>query len=535
MESVSLGSGNGSEVSPGPESLRVASDVSGAVAAPWLFLMTGLLVPVAHLVALKPLVVTAIPVIAGVSGFAAYFSGRRRMREHESGVAARVRAIILLLLASGLAAWAIEAMTLTRSGLPGGIQAAIEQLGFWLIVSISLAQWLLTEMIARAFRNRLLLFSVLSEKPDALLAATYRDFSDEAIDAWADTRKTKNLMRFFAFWSVAILIIFAWAAHRPFTWTVDMLYGCALVFFLARVKSANDAQAELTFFGEGLRVNPAHRRKNGAIALVLGTACVAVSLVLAAFPAALDSRILADLYAWIVRLLTSLHHPVLHAAPAVPSAPAFSPPPDLQNLQPRVDARSFAAVRLILRILAIGIGAAAAGGLVWLVIAPLFRGRPRRASGAARMGLWVAVRRFMQTVGAWARGLVETAAFFGGDALLGARGRRTAAGAESAIRLRAARHDVLRRAGRRRKMIRGFFKVVRWGERHGVVFSPADGPREYAERASIRVAAAGGELREVAELYERELFAPAPLDTDATARYFRLIKTLLQERHATHA
>ena len=171
------------------------------------------------------------------------------------------------------------------------------------------------------------------------------------------------------------------------------------------------------------------------------------------------------------------------------------------------------------------LAAAAVAGLLWLLLAPLFRLRRRRVSISSTLAAFgariaAALRRWASEIRDSVAGLREArgtgvSIAAAGDETRGAKRRR-----------RGGRLMVI--AGGERRFAGAFRRLARWGGDRGAAFATSLGPQEYATLLASRVPDLRAELERIAELYELQLFSPAPLSGRERSRYFKMIKEVVR-------
>jgi hypothetical protein len=393
----------------------------------------------------------------------------------------------------------------------------------WLLLIAT--QWLFSAAIYRALDRRALFRESVERWGHGDPAAAYRSFADEAGEALAAVRRIRRIVRFFAVWSIAMLILVEWILRRPFPVWEEVLLGAALLVELAVMKPLGAWEEEQTLMGEGIRMNESERLVGNASALLLAVPCLALAVLLGLAPALLPDSLIAAFFHWLASLF---NHPVraVGPPPPPPAAPAFPTRPEiLQKLAggppPAPSLLLQEILRFIGRALLVLLGLAT----LWFLIHPLIRGR--RGAGRTPFDLIASIPRrlrlllsalleWMRSLGAAVRASGDVEGVKGLRAMIArvgrARGRRAPAPSASA-----------------RRFVRSFFRLVRWAEGKGVPFSGSFGPLEYARLICAHIPEAGPAAEGVALLFERNQYSGVPLSGQALSAYYEGIRTVMKK------
>lgn len=503
-----------------------------AVAAPALFVIFGLFIPFVRLLDLALAARIAIPLlVAAVAGVTALVD-RRLAGLHIGGAAAASREFVVLLLGCALIMWGVLRAPLVK---------LVTRPELWIALAAATAVWLLSGVFRRSLAQReFFLASVLRavesgsrdpSRSEALRAAT-RDFAIEAGEAQEALSKARRWLVFFLVWYVGMLTLLAWilgsaAEGEQIGICVSAVVALAALAVLARMGE------DQHLIMEG--VLPSHEGSllSSTVSVSLFLLCGLLALLLALLPAGIPQSTVAAIVAWLLALLARIPSPEVHGGAPPPARPFPSPRPEfLGHLRSLPPAHGWELVGKILTYLGWSLLALVAAGIIWVLISPLFRLKGHRLDMPTLIrATW---RRTLNSLTAASGRMIDALSILLGLRVHAGRGsfEEPAQSSErrprNAVGRRGARMiDVLFGSSDRR-FVRAFFKLVRWGEGHGVSFTRSVGPVEFAERLATRVPEASGKLSEIALLYEEHLFSAQPLSGARLATYFHRIEEVVR-------
>ncbi len=434
-----------------------------------------------------------------------------------------VRALAATLLLSGLGIWAV-------AGDP--FDSYLRSAELWITVALVTLLFLLRTVLQRGLNvRRFFVQAVLrsvnapSEASIALqsVAGATREFSVEAGEAASGVTRVRRLLIFFLIWSLGALVVDGWVLHRQ---NVLLQVGLALtavavLFGLTLLGRMDEEQRLLT---EGLLPSREGSRLRSLLAGLLFALALLLSLFAASAPPLLSESALRQIMAWLAWLIHLLPSPKPRAytPPPPPRAPTPHHSPLFDQLKALPAMQGSDLIGRILTYLGWTIAGAAALGVLWLLVAPIFRadyGSEGLRGRLRSMGLYLS--RLLANAARWARELIGA---FGGF-------QNPGEGASAEERTTKRRTLPRRRGGLLsslfgtggRRFSRAYLRVVRWGEARGVPFSHSDGPREYLERVERKAPESRDLLELIGELYERHLFSPRPLSAEQMSAYFKAI------------
>lgn len=503
------------------------------VSTPVLFVVFGVVLPIGGAVGLDSSFEVLLGLLLAASGAAVYLVERQLMRVRRTGVASEIREIVVLLLANGLLVWGFLRQPLGQVVRGAELWTAVASVSLvWALVGV-----FRRTMARREFYVEAVARAAETKTPDRMeseaVAAATRDFSFEAGEAAESVTKCRRWTIFFIVWQAGVLVVAEWAMNRlNIAQEIGICFSVAVALYdlvvLGRMREDQRLLAEgLMPTKKGVRIKSA---VSGSIFAAAGTA----SLLFALRTAFIPRSALESFFAWIVSLLARIPSPTQRPfAPSPISRALPKPPRELSDgLAGLPSAHGSEILAQLLGYLGWTLLALLALAFLWLLVSPLFRLRLRR--GELFAVLWEMVRQAGRSLTRSFRGLVEAVGLLIGlrhdRALLGTRGS-VADNTRAEKRTRRRASIALFRAvfgGKDHRFRRAFQRFVSWGEQHGVPFSTAVAPKEYADLVGRRVPELAGELARIADLYEQHLFAPRPLSADALERYFTAIKGVIR-------
>ncbi len=503
-----------------------------AVIVPFLFLSLIFEIIVTKILAVAPLVAAALPLLLLAVGAIEYLVGWWLGATRENGIAPLLRELLLVLICGAAALLALTGTFLSPL-------SALARPDFWAATIALFLQWLLTQSFRRRLRDHSLLLTLLEGKEETRRPAFYREYGQEAADTLAGLSQVRR--------QILLLLVVALSALAVSTWGFGVSLSIAetsaaivyVVASLLALRSVRLLAFEQLAASEGAGWTPRQLTLGAAQAvLLLAAVCLAAIPVAWTHPLLSESLLLRALR-WLAALLASL----LGRGAPPPTLPQFQPPPALppmgQALRslPNAGPPAWAALlRTILQALGWGLLGAGALALLAFLLRPLLRMRP--AAGGARRPVARAVRYLVELAQelvarlhllfsrdrsrsqGWRLSRLRRADRSGGGGRAGARDSRGAGKEEEEL------HRRLPLA----LFLRAFRRLVRWGERAGVRFSPAYAPREYAGLLGKRVPEAAPLLAEIAAIFEEGLYSGRALSRERLAAYFRAVGQVARMR-----
>lgn len=395
-----------------------------------------------------------------------------------------------------------------------------------------LSMWFTSFGLHRAFREREIFLSILVGKQGRELRTTVRSYSTEAGESAARMRQVKRV----AIWFQALILLTLFAAllgGRGIGPGVLLLIVLHLGLGLACTAVLNGYLEEQGYFGGGFVLPPALRRRRVGAALLFAALAALLTWPLVGAEPPLPASYLEAFFAWLSDLLTpdgplEARRPQLGGAGA--EAPAQERGRDLPFLPGELGAQSDWAARLFQALL-VTVLAALGLGLAVFLVRPLFSGDLREMlRGFSLAALWRGfaggLREAAATAAAaWRRLLAAprgAAQRLAATVTRAARGRRRQA---------QARRTLLRR-GSHGAAVRGFVRLIRWGERAGVPFRRSAAPLTYLRALGARLPERRAELEAAGALFEELVYSAHGATGERSSRFQGLVRGLLRRRPA---
>jgi hypothetical protein len=431
-------------------------------------------------------------------------------RERVSGLFLRLREAILTLAA------ALVLLTLLSARPFHGDFNPLQYDVIWPLL-LCAAQWLFTLSVQQRLRPRELFLSLLSGKAGHALKNAARDAGAEAGEAHEGLGKLSRLavvMELFVILPYiglqAALVVQGFPSPAIGVTARVLLYTVAGVAFLVIMNGFKEEQLHLL---EGLAHDPqqAIRRSAGPLAGICSLFLVA--LLLPGRSALLPLSALARFFNWLAHLIPPAHP---REAPLIARQPGNETGAGMFNgLQFGLpEAHESPLLVQILHIAGIVLAAAAAAGLLFFIVRPLFS-RDARRSARRLHPLRRAIRdvrlilRFLahlpRAISVWMRtpgknlSAIPRAIIDSVRESIAGR-RRAASGA-----------DRTRRVARSRA-VREFRRLARWGRKAGIALTGTEGPMEYARLLAARAPEKASALSQAALLFEELVYADAPAE-----------------------
>jgi len=501
-----------------------------AVVVPFLFLSLVFEIVVTKLITVALLVVAVLPLLLLVVGAVEYLVGWWLGARRENGVAPLLRELLVILIIGALAILALMGAIL--SPLSG-----LTRPDFWVATIALFLQWLLTQSFRRRMRDHTLFIALFERREKAETPEVYREYGEEAADTLAALSWVRKRILFLLVVVLAALSVVMWGFGFVLSAAEVIATVAYVVVSLLAVRSLRTLAFEQLAFAEGAAWSPRQLTVAAAQAAFLLVVVCLAAIPIATSHALLSAALLGRFLRWLASLLASL---APHGAP-LPPLPPFQPPAAptpmeeaLRSLPAASPPAWTALLRAILQALGWGVLGAGALALLAFLLRPLLR--LRWAAGGARRPAARAVRYLVELAQGFAArlrllfagGALRGKGFLhrhrvdgrGGAPESGARDPRGAEGGKEELRARLPLALFLR----------AFRRLVRWGDRIGVRFSPAYAPREYAGLLGKRVPEAEPVLAEIAAIFEEGLYSGRSLSDERLAAYFRAIGRVARMR-----
>ena len=501
-----------------------------AVVVPLLFLSLVFEIVATRIVTAAPLLQAALPLLLLVVGAVEYLVGWWLGAQRENGAGPLLRELLIVLIAGAAAILAL-------AGAIGSPLSGLGRADVWAAMIAVFLQWLLTHSFRRRMRDHALFLTLFEGREEARASAIYRDYGEEAAATLAALSWVRKRILTLLVAACAALAVFTGGFGLRLTAAEAIATVAYLIVSLLALRSLRSLAFEQLALAEGASYSPPQLALAAAqAALLLGAVCLA-AVPIAGSHAPLSESLLRRLMEWLAALLASL---LPHGA-SMPAVPHFARPPApsemaeaLRSLPAAGPPAWTALLRTILQALGWGLLGAGALALLAFLLRPLLRLRPRLAG--ARRPVARALRYLVElAIGFVARlrllfaGGASPAAGWGPARGL-RRGGRGGAPRSGARDSRGGGEDELRRRLPLAPFLRAFRRLIRWGDRVGVGFSPAYAPREYAGLLGKRVPEAKALLAEIAAIFEEGLYSGRTLSDERLAAYFRTIAQVARIR-----
>ena len=398
-----------------------------------------------------------------------------------------------------------------------------------------LIMWLASFGLHRAFREREVFLSLLIGKEGPQLRTAVRSYSTEATESVARMRQVKRV----AIWFQTLILLALFVAllgGREIGTGLLLLVLLHLALGLTYTAVLNGYLEEQGYFGGGFVLPPALRRRRVGTALLFVALAALVTWPLGGTEPPLPASYLGAFFAWLNDLLTpdqplEARQTELRTGSSEPLQERERERSQLmgeQREQSDLAARLFQAV-LITVLLALGLG------LIVFLVRPLFsRDLGEMLRGFSLAGLWRGFARGLSQAAATALAALrrmlaaprDVAERLAATVTRAARERRRQARARRAVRSRL-------RHGAHGAAVRGFVRLVRWGERSGVPFRRSVAPLDYVRALGARLPERRAELEAVGVLFEELVYSAHGDAGGRTTRFQGQVRDLLRRRSDT--
>ena len=398
-----------------------------------------------------------------------------------------------------------------------------------------LIMWFASFGLHRAFREREVFLSLLIGKEGPQLRTAVRSYSTEATESVARMRQVKRVVIWFQ--TLILLALFvALLGGREIGTGLLLLVLLHLALGLTYTAVLNGYLEEQGYFGGGFVLPPALRRRRVGTALLFVALAALVTWPLGGTEPPLPASYLGAFFAWLNDLLTpdqplEARQTELRTGSSEPLQERERERSQLmgeQREQSDLAARLFQAV-LITVLLALGLG------LIVFLVRPLFsRDLGEMLRGFSLAGLWRGFARGLSQAAATALAALrrmlaaprDVAERLAATVTRAARERRRQAQARRAVRNRL-------RHGAHGAAVRGFVRLVRWGERSGVPFRRSVAPLDYVRALGARLPERRAELEAVGVLFEELVYSAHGDAGGRTTRFQGQVRDLLRRRSDT--
>ena len=398
-----------------------------------------------------------------------------------------------------------------------------------------LIMWFASFGLHRAFREREVFLSLLIGKEGPQLRTAVRSYSTEATESVARMRQVKRV----AIWFQTLILLALFVAllgGREIGTGLLLLVLLHLALGLTYTAVLNGYLEEQGYFGGGFVLPPALRRRRVGTALLFVALAALVTWPLGGTEPPLPASYLGAFFAWLNDLLTpdqplEARQTELRTGSSEPLQERERERSQLmgdQREQSDLAARLFQAV-LITVLLALGLG------LIVFLVRPLFsRDLGEMLRGFSLAGLWRGFARGLSQAAATALAALrrmlaaprDVAERLAATVTRAARERRRQAQARRAVRNRL-------RHGAHGAAVRGFVRLVRWGERSGVPFRRSVAPLDYVRALGARLPERRAELEAVGVLFEELVYSAHGDAGGRTTRFQGQVRDLLRRRSDT--
>lgn len=398
-----------------------------------------------------------------------------------------------------------------------------------------LVMWFTSFGLHRAFREREIFLRLLIGKQGGELRTAVRSYSAEAGESVARMRQVKQV----AIWFQTLILLAVFAAllgGRGIPAGVLLLVLLHLALGITCTAVLNGYLEEQGYFGGGFVLPPSLRRRRVGAALLFAALAALVTWPLVGAEPPLPASYLEAFFAWLNDLLTP-DGPLETRRPQARSAGSDSPGeqrglelmalPGEPGEQSDLAARLFQAL-LVTLLIALGLG------LIVFLLRPLFsRDLGELLRGFSLAALLGGIARGLRHAAATARAVVRRmlAAPRGAAERLAATVARAARERRRQTQARRAVRHRLRR-GTHGAAVRGFVRLIRWGERSGVPFRHSAAPLAYVRALGARLPERRAELEAAGVLFEELVYSAHGATGERSARFQGLVRGLLRRRGA---
>jgi hypothetical protein len=386
-----------------------------------------------------------------------------------------------------------------------------------------LFQWILSVSIQAALREREMLLTAIEGMRGEELLHKLRESSLQAGLSLGGLRSLKILMIAFQIQLFSILLIL-FALKAPVgAWTV-LLFAAHAVYGAFVVGLINMYRENQLLLGEGIVV-PAGFEAARVRALVgVLAACLPIVLLGSRNEAPLSLTLLSSLLDWLDRIVPRLQFTTI--ADSVRRYLEIQRIAQQRMLAAMTAARPDPAVLLFFEFLRRLLRSAAGAGLYFFLVSPLFS--EEFVDSLARHSLTAFLRRKLSAfLRFWTGAFLLMAALL--RSILEWRGREVPGPEKDrgeGARRSQGRAPSLRKRLQTDRVLKAFFLLVQWGERHGVGYLGSDTPKEYALKLAPKVPEGNNRLSLIVDVLEESVFSTHVLDSGRMAGYFAAVRLI---------
>lgn len=505
---------------------RAAIHPSLAVAIPFLFLLLlDLLLRLLVLDLVLPPNPPGTILVLLLTGGAQAAVANTLAREKVGSAMPRLRELLVILILA-----AVVFLTTRGYLFAGDLNPAKPEVIYALL--LVLIMWLSCFALHRAFREREVFLSLITGIEGNELRTAVRTYSTEATESVARMRQVKRIAIWFQ-----VLVLLALCAvllgGREVGGGLLLLVALHLALGLAYTAALNGYLEEQGYFGGGFVLPAAMRRRRMAAALLFVALAALVTWPLAPPEPPLPASYLEALFAWLNDLLTP-DGPLPARQAQLPTGAGqerAEQQREFAQMLGEARAQSDLAARLFQAFL-VTVLVALGAGLVVFLVRPLFSrdfGEMLRTFSAGRLlrglatGLSQAVDSALAVLRRMAAAPRGAAARLAATVRDAARERRRQVTARRAVRERL-------RSGAHGAAVRGFVRLIRWGERAGVPFRRSVAPLDYMRALAAKLPEQHDELLALGVLFEELVYSATGGGADGGDRFQGRLRSVLRGR-----
>jgi hypothetical protein len=451
-----------------------------------------------------------------LAGLEEAVAGNILFKESEGGMA-RLRELVYLIIVV-----LIVVLILQKGNLAERWQSLIKIQNLYMILLVPV-QWLVSFVIHRALREReILLISLKGIRGDEL-RSTLRQNSEMVIEAMSGLKKVKLFIIFFQTIVFILLILYFVLGTQ--------ISGLAVIFLVLHAAAGiiftiviNNAVEDQLLSGEGVVVGPLYRRRRFILALSVLFLVVLLIFFFARSTSLLPLSLFQPLLDWLAR------RPSREASP--PVYQRKSPEQGMGDMLKTLGEMGQAEPNKFFRILFFILGRILLGvvvtAVIYFLISPFlsryFRGRLKMFRPAEV--LWRKINAFLSYLG---RLVEDFWTWLKRSGSFHAQSRKLEREARRWKQLKNRQPGWLKKLEMGR-ILKGFLKLMRWGQKKGVLYKKHMGPAEYTGMLSDTVPPQREALTEAVDIMEEALFSSDLLKRGKLARYLFLVKRIVKEK-----
>ncbi len=446
-------------------------------------------------------------------------------REKVGGGLPRLRELLLILILAAVVFMATRGYLFAGDLIPAKPEVIYA-------LALVLVMWLTCFSLHRAFREREVFLSTITGIEGNELRTAVRSYSTEATESVARMRQVKRVVIWFQ-----LLVLLAFCAAllggREVGAGLLLLVVLHLALGLAYTAALNGYQEEQGYFGGGF-VLPAslRRRRVGAALLFVALAAVLVWPTVRPEPP-LPASHLEAFFSWLNDLLTpDGPREVRRRAMSLSSSRAEESEQTREFAQMIGERHGSDLAARLFQAFLVTVLVALGGALAVFLVRPLFSrdfGEILRTLSVGRLlrGLAAGISQALDTALAILRRMASAprgaAARLADTVREAARERRRQATVRRALRDRL-------RSGTHGAAVRGFVRLIRWGERAGVPFRRSLAPLDYVRALAAKLPEQHDELLALGVLFEELVYSAAGAGADGGDRFQGQLRSVLRGR-----